>query len=822
MAYPDVDVVTMVDSWGTGMHRGSTIPLTQWHFQLNPDVPETSVVTFNLPNTAAWMTPNADPGAPQVVIGQPIQARQGFAHTSGKGSMVDALLRAAPGLTAANINFHEYGIANATAGLHDYGGGAYTASSGTWTTGRPTHPEDPLLAGTGVTYGCDTASGLPGGWQYDNRRSPWLQKQAWLNDGSHPADPMMAYKNYNLCDMIQNPPTGKLIILFVSCGNDGLDLLHRYPAIDPYTGATDPTGNIASIWNDVYNVSTDSGSIRTVADTCYMLNPNAEFIWISYMNFAADDPALPNPKIVLPSTAIAGDHSPGTSGILGTDGPTNWNQFVGTPNHLDTTYQAPHDRPTAMNSGYWPGGPRGITSSMSWSPSDLGFHRFYWAWNPAVGQKKWGGNSQFFKDWLAHWMADTQAWQRVAGGCSYIGCYNWYYSNQFWSIWNMFYTGHRWNTIYSHTRDVYADYGTVQNWILLGNTTPVTWGEWNTVLAKDITTKNMAKVLRDYMRPRQARAETYFRGTNKRFLSLDLWDKAPETVPPGTWVQSGTSQDDPLGLVPCLPKTDWIDLHLQESGHTKWVDLIAKYLLARTDVLGDFPVAQDDFISTLTDTPVTFDVTADNGAGPDYWGAGGVNATGVQIETAPNVWGSALTVPGVGAWSITTTMATFTPDTGYTGASLLRYRITNNNGKTSIATIHMVVGLPPICPAITAYAGRVGDVFGEALIAQYGVVYTVGAGALPPGLCLDESGLIVGCPTAAGIFTPTIHITNGGAEFVDCPITITITAAPLVAPDRDTGYGESGSETGWALAVRGNGQLIVVGPGHTATVIAEP
>lgn len=813
MAYPTTDFVYITDSWGAGWQRGTTLP----SLTMALTAPLTGAFSFQFYNTAEWWSPNLDPGSPTLIVGTLMQGSRGFSSTLGKGSLADAIVEAGGGaFDISKLNIHEYGLAATTAGIHDYGGSSYTSSSGAYGVGVPTGQEIPAAPGTGLTYGCPSGSVGAGGWKLTSRSTAWLTKQRWLASPgglAPPGDPMLAYKDYTLCDMIQNPPTGRLVVFVCLSGNDALDMMHRYLLVDPYTGTFDPTGNLQAVWNEVYDPATNTGSMRTIADTIYMLNPNAEIVWVSYMNFAVDDPNIPNPKIVLPD-GTGGQHSLAAQGGS-LDGPTGWKQFFDEgANTLDAAYQAPNHNPTTMQPGYWPLGANGVTFGGTWTPGHDNFHRYYWLWLHWLRHKSDGTAINFFRDWLAHWMADSFASQRIRGGCSYYGCWNWNFNNWIWGIWNIYFTGYRWNTIYGHVRAVYADVATIQNWIGLGNVNPVTYAKWQTVMAKDITTANVAKCLRDFQKPRGAAAQSYYRGQNKRFIYLDLWDKAPETVPPGTWVQSGTSQDDPSG-VPTLPKSDFIDLHLQESGNTKWCKLIAEYFLAATDVFGDFPVAQDDFITTQTNTPVTFGPTVN-----DEWGAGGVNVGGLALWNGTVFTTGPVVVAGVGTWTMTGLNVTFTPETGYTGATTILYRITNNNAKTATATIHMNVGLPPQCPAITAYTGRVGDVFGEALAALYGINYTVVGGLLPPGLCLDTTGLIVGCPTTAGSYAATIHITNGGSPYIDCEITFIIAARPST-PTRETGRGNSGSDTGWALAVRPNGQLIVVGPAHTSTVLAN-
>ena len=58
------------------------------------------------------------------------------------------------------------------------------------------------------------------------------------------------------------------------------------------------------------------------------------------------------------------------------------------------------------------------------------------------------------------------------------------------------------------------------------------------------------------------------------------------------------------------------------------------------------------------------------------------------------------------------------------------------------------------------------------------ITFGVGSGALPPGLTLDDSGLLSGTPSASGTYTFTVSATNGNGTTSTSAITITIGAIP--------------------------------------------
>lgn len=566
-----VDIVIIGDSWPAFcLHRGTTQSAVT--FSNGAFIDSLNIVNIYLYNAPSGMTVSGDSGAPTIVAGKNMQGREGFTSVTGKGLLADALVDL--GVNINRINIWQYACGGTTAG---HGPSHNMISTGAWDQDVPS-----TISSVGGLYGCTGGdlTGL-GGWQADtNRKSAWLQPQKWLEGTSSP------YKNYTVCDMIAHPPTGKVIVIVCLGGNDIVDATKHHPFIDHYTGEWDPDGALETRWDEIASPTGDGGSFRAISEGIYALNPDAEVVVPSYLTFICDDPDLPNPNIKLPT-----NYAPGSP----VDGPIDWIAYSGdgsNPNP-DPDYDTPYHSPYTLPSVYWPLGANGVTLPATWTSSSLGFHRLYHTWGMFTGQRDLGGYP-FLRDWVGHWIADNYAWQK-AGTTAAPGpttgfptySYNWTWTNNSAYYIGSFPTGiavsnRHWNTAYSAIHSAYggnsSGFNTTIGNRLLVQQSPLNMYQIATILGKDVTTANTARIFRDGQRPRMAAAENYWIGTRgKNFIWLDLYEEIPVDL-------SGCSQDDPYANR-CLPKEDWVDLHPSSSGAPKWAALIAKNLLRRTTLL---------------------------------------------------------------------------------------------------------------------------------------------------------------------------------------------------------------------------------------------
>lgn len=596
------DVVVIGDSWAAfGHHRGADVDSV--HFDL--DAWYGGVVNVSFWNVPLGMTSTANPNDPRIVGTHPLDGRKGFASPiTGKGRFVEALERA--GVDPDNINLHEYACGATTAGWYEG-----TPSAGAFNQGRPTQV-DPT-PGIGSSYGCPTGV-ITGGLHATDDRSVWLQKQYWLQDGAHASHP---WRDWSLCDMIAHPPTGKVVVLMSLGGNDLFGLTQDSKFVDPMTGVFDPNGVFAARWEQIKT------NVMQVVDSIYLLNPNAEVVWTGYCNFPVDDANLANPKIKLPTNYGPSPTTPSSYG------PVGWNVYEDDgPNLPDPDYTGEYYDLDTLPLSFYPGGRNLLTLPFSWFPSSPGFMRLYGAWTPYTAQRDAG--YVMIKHWVAHYFADKYSWQGqgTAAHPGFWSGYSWVNSlsstqsyghsivhHEWWGSWTEWvilgygptrnykwqtgdgsggivagywslrsdlalYQGHRWDQIYARTLELLADSGTMNNIIFASNGDYISGHQLVTIITKDITTKNVTKVFRDYMRPQMQATASHYLGLGKRFIVADTFDIGPH--------DPGTSQDDP-DAYPAMPTENFIEgVHLSSLGIDYWQDAIVSTLLSKTQVLGTY------------------------------------------------------------------------------------------------------------------------------------------------------------------------------------------------------------------------------------------
>lgn len=597
---PTTDVVVLGDSWAAfGHHRGADVPV----LSVDIDTWFNGAVNITMWNAPLGMTSTGDPNDPRMVNGYNLNGRRGFSSpVTGKGRFVEALQRA--GIDPSIINLHEYACGGTTAGL--YGS---ESTSGAYNQGMPTRI-DPV-PGVGSDYGTSTPS--HGGMTVDGGTSVWMNKQNWLQDAPHVGHP---WRDWTLCDMIAHPPTGKLVVLMSLGGNDVFGLSQVLPFADVKTGEFDPDNAFANRWSDIKT------NIKQIIDTIYMLNPNAEIVWTSYCNFPIDDANLANPKIKLPTDYAPSPTTPNSWG------PVGWNVYEDDgPNAPDPDFTGQNHNIDTLPLAYYPGGRNMLTLPFIWNPSSDAFMRVYGGWFAYVGQRDAGYD--LVKYWMAHQLADSYAWQGQGtaahpgfwSGYSWIDVlgptqsyghndpppfywwiidgwgptqnYRWMYGDGSGSLidvnWYIrsslaTYQGHRWDQIYSRTVQLLVDSETINNAIFFSSGDFLSGHQLATIVTKDITTKNIARLFRDFMRPCMIDVTDYYHGQGKRFIAVDTFDIGPH--------DSDNSQDDPINY-PAMPAQNFVEgVHLSTLGIDYWQDHVVTTLLAKTQVLGVYtPVA---------------------------------------------------------------------------------------------------------------------------------------------------------------------------------------------------------------------------------------
>jgi hypothetical protein len=152
------------------------------------------------------------------------------------------------------------------------------------------------------------------------------------------------------------------------------------------------------------------------------------------------------------------------------------------------------------------------------------------------------------------------------------------------------------------------------------------------------------------------------------------------------------------------------------------------------------PVAVDDSVKTITETPIDINVLAND---TDSDSGGGLDVTSVTIVSPPS--------NGVVSVNPTTGVVTYTPNAGFAGNDLFTYTVEDNDGAVSnVAQVSVFVNAPPVA----------NDDSGSTLP---GVPVTIAVLAndfdpTPGGGLVPSSVTIVSPPTNG---TALVNVTNG-------------------------------------------------------------
>jgi len=126
------------------------------------------------------------------------------------------------------------------------------------------------------------------------------------------------------------------------------------------------------------------------------------------------------------------------------------------------------------------------------------------------------------------------------------------------------------------------------------------------------------------------------------------------------------------------------------------------------------------------------------------------------------------TGPAHGTTSVSGTVITYTPTSGYFGPDSFTYTATGPGGTSAAATVTLTIA--GVQPAFTPAPGALDDAmaaehYSKTFSVAGGSAYTVSGGALPLGLSLSTAGVLTGTLDAAsaGIYHFTISANVGGA-----------------------------------------------------------
>jgi Putative Ig domain/Calx-beta domain len=234
---------------------------------------------------------------------------------------------------------------------------------------------------------------------------------------------------------------------------------------------------------------------------------------------------------------------------------------------------------------------------------------------------------------------------------------------------------------------------------------------------------------------------------------------------------------------------------------------------------GSLPTGLTLVNGVLSGTPTaigsfTFTVRASNGTAPDAFTANitivvapqpvapSFTATVVPSGTVGSPYSHTFVATGVPS-AMTFTVASGVLPGGLTlstagllsgsptGAGTFTFVVKATNGVVpdAIRSVTIAVTVPNVAPTFTAstppLTATVGTLYSAYTFVATGVPvgmqYTIGTGAIPPGLTL-VNGVLSGTPTTAGSYTFTVRATNGTVpDATTAPITIVVSPAVVVS-----------------------------------------
>ena len=151
--------------------------------------------------------------------------------------------------------------------------------------------------------------------------------------------------------------------------------------------------------------------------------------------------------------------------------------------------------------------------------------------------------------------------------------------------------------------------------------------------------------------------------------------------------------------------------------------------------------------------------------------------------TVPYIWSiSTGALPAGLTLGTTTGLISGTPTT--TGTYSFTVMLSDSVGGSATKPFSIVINAAPSITTSSLPLGEVGVAYSQTLAVTGGTipyVWSISAGALPPGLSLGAStGIISGTPTTAGPYSFTVKVTDSAGGIATRVLSITIKVAPFI------------------------------------------